>query len=79
MEGPFFLAYDIVRHNYGISGAWATFILDKSDGFTQVGMVDILNNGTGFDALKQFQANFENAIASPIYLPSIIVLYQKMR
>lgn len=75
------------------------FILDKSDGFTQAGVVrlndsirtyvwailgaqaqtrsNILKVGTGFDAQKQFTANLEDAIASPVDIPSSIDRYQK--
>ena len=37
-DGPFFHPKDAIRHNRDISGAWMMFILDKSEGFTQVGM-----------------------------------------
>ena len=37
-QGPFFHPKDALRHNRDISGAWTTFVLDKSEGFTQVGM-----------------------------------------
>ena len=78
--------------------AWATFILDKSDGFTQPGVerindsirtyvwailgaqaqtrTSIIGEGTAFDAQKQFLANVEDAIASPVDLPSAIARYQ---
>ena len=39
---------------------------------------NILSAGTGFDAQKQFLANVEDAIASPVDIPSSIVRYQKM-
>ena len=39
---------------------------------------NILKAGTGFDAQKQFLANVEDAIASPINIPSSITRYQKM-
>ena len=77
-----------MRHNRDISGAWTTFVLDKSEGFTQAGVErlndsirtyvwailgaqtqtrsNILKTGTGFDAQKQFLANIEDAIASPV-------------
>ena len=42
-DGPFFHPKDVIRHNGDISGAWATFILDKSEGFTQAG-VERLND-----------------------------------
>ena len=32
-----------MRHNRDISGAWTTFVLDKSEGFTQAG-VERLND-----------------------------------
>ena len=35
-QGPFFHPKDAMRHNRNISGAWTTFVLDKSKGFTQV-------------------------------------------
>ena len=38
---------------------------------------NILKAGTGFDAQKQFLANIENAIASPVDIPSGIARYQK--
>ena len=37
-QGPFFHPKDALRHNRDISGAWTTFVLDKSEGFMQVGM-----------------------------------------
>ena len=39
---------------------------------------NILKAGTGFDAQKQFLANVEDAIASPVDIPSSIACYQKM-
>ena len=42
-QGPFFYPKDAMRHNRDISGAWTTFILDKSEGFTQAG-VERLND-----------------------------------
>ena len=38
---------------------------------------NILKTGTGFDAQKQFLANIEDAIASPVDNPSSIARYQK--
>ena len=38
---------------------------------------NILKGGTGFDAQKQFLANIEDAIASPVDIPSSISRYQK--
>ena len=38
---------------------------------------NILTAGTGFDAQKQFLANVEDAIASPVDIPSSISRYQK--
>ena len=38
---------------------------------------NILKAGTGFDAQKQFMANIEDAIASPVDIPSSIARYQK--
>ena len=38
---------------------------------------NILKTGTGFDAQKQFLANIEDAIASPVDILSIIARYQK--
>ena len=35
---PFFHPKDAMRHNRDISGAWTTFVLDKSEGFTQAGV-----------------------------------------
>ena len=88
-----------MRHNHDISGAWTTFVLDKSEGFTQAGVErlnestrtyvwailgaqaqtrsNILKTGTGFDAQKQFLADIEDAIASPVDIPSSISRYQK--
>ena len=42
-QGPFFHPKDAMRHNRDISGAWTTFVLDKSKGFTQAG-VERLND-----------------------------------
>ena len=42
-QGPFFHPMDAIRHNRDISRAWTTFILDKSNGFTQAG-VERLND-----------------------------------
>ena len=99
--GPFFHPKDSIRHNRDISRAWTTFILDKSDGFTQAGVErlndtirtyvwailgaqaqtrsNILKAGTGFDAQKQFLANVEDAIASPVDIPSAIDRYQRSK
>ena len=38
---------------------------------------NILKTGTGFDTQKQFLANIEHAIASPVDIPSSISRYQK--
>ena len=98
-QGPFFHPKDAMRHNRDISGAWTTFVLDKSEGFTQadVGRLNdsictyvwailgaqaqtqsnILKTGTGFDAQKPFQADIEDAIASPVDIPSSISRYQE--
>ena len=38
---------------------------------------NILKTGTGFDAQKQFLADIEDAIASPVDIPSSISRYQK--
>ena len=38
---------------------------------------NILKTGTGFDAQKQFLADIEDAIASPVHIPSSISRYQK--
>ena len=38
---------------------------------------NILKAGTGFDAQKQFLANVEDAIASPVDIPASISRYQK--
>ena len=38
---------------------------------------NILKTGTGFDAHKQFLADIEDAIASPVDIPSSISRYQK--
>ena len=37
-QGPFFHPKDVMRHNRDISGAWTTFVLDKSEDFTQAGV-----------------------------------------
>ena len=82
-------------------GAWKTFILDKSEGFThpgverlndsirtyvwailgaqaqtRTGILTLGGNTTSFDAQKQFLANIEDAISSPVDLPSAISRYQ---
>ena len=98
-QGPVLHPKDAMRQNRDISGAWTTFVLDKSEGFTQAGVEslndsirtyvwailgaqaqmrsNILKTGTGFDAQKQFLANIEDAIASPVDIPSSIARYQK--
>ena len=105
-QGLFFHPKDAMCQNHDISGAWTTFVLDKSEGFTQAGVErvndsirtyvwtileaqaqtrsnilktrsNILKTGTGFDAQKQFLANIEDAIASPVDIPSSIARYQK--
>ena len=98
-QGPFFHPKDALNHNRDISGAWTTFVLDKSEGFTQAGVErlndsiriyvwailgtqaqtrsNILKAGTGFDAQKQFLANIEDGIASPVDIPSNIARFQK--
>lgn len=95
----FFNTKDAIRHNRDISEAWTSFLIDKSEGFTQVGvkrLIDsirtyvweilgsqaqtrsnILMAGAGFDAQRQFMANIEDAIASPVDIPSGITRYQK--
>ena len=97
--GPFFHPKDAMRHNRDISGAWTTFVLYKSEGFTQAGVErindsictyvwvilgaqaqtrsNILKTGAGFDGQKQFLADIEDAIASPVDIPSSIARYQK--
>ena len=37
-QGLFFHPKDAMRHNRDISRVWTTFILDKSEGFTQAGV-----------------------------------------
>ena len=98
-DGPFFHPKHAIRHKRDISGVWTMFILDKSEGFTQVGVEclknsirmyvwailgaqaqtcsNILEAGTGLDAQKQFLANVEDTIASPVDIPSSIARYQK--
>ena len=91
-QGPFYHPKDAMYHNRDISGAWTTFVLDKSEGFTQVGVgrlndsilgaqaqmrSNIPKTGTGCDAQKQFLADIEDAIASPVDIPSSISRYQK--
>ena len=93
-QGPFSHLKDAMRHNRDLSGAWTTFILDKSEGFTQAGVErlndsirtyvlailgaqaqtrsKILKTGTGVVAQKQFLADLEDAIASPVDIPSSI-------
>ena len=88
-----------MRQNRDISGAWTTFVLAKSEGFTQTGVErlndsirtyvwailgaqaqtrsNILKIGTGYDAQKQILADIEDAIASPVDIPSSISRYQK--
>ena len=39
---------------------------------------NILKAGTGFDAQKQYLANVEDAIASPVDIPCAIDRYQSM-
>ena len=67
-------------------------MLDTSKGFTRPGVerlndsirtyvwaqtrTTILGTGTAFDAQKQFLANVEDAISSPVDLPSAISRYQ---
>ena len=34
-QGPFFHLKDAIRHKCDISGAWTSFVLDRSKGFTQ--------------------------------------------
>ena len=41
------------------------------------GRTNILKTGMGLDAQKQFLANIEGAIASPVDIPSSIAPYQK--
>ena len=99
VQGPFFHLKDAMRQNRDISGAWTTFVLDKSEGFTQAGVgrlndsirtyvwaisgaqaqmrPNILRTETGFDAQRQFLADIEGAIASPVNIPSSISRYQK--
>ena len=33
-----FLSKDAIRHNHDISGAWTSFVLERSEGFTQAGV-----------------------------------------
>ena len=64
-QGPFFHPKDAMRHNVDISGAWTTFVLEKSEGFTQAGVERIngsirricLGNlrGAGPDAVEYSQ------------------------
>ena len=96
---PFVHPKYAVHPNRDISGAWTTFLFDKSEGFTQAGVErlndsirtyvwtilgvqartrsNILKTGTGFDAQKQCLADIEDAIASPVDIPSSISRYQK--
>ena len=81
--------------------AWTTFVLDKSEGFTQPGVerindsirtyvwailgaqaqarTSILGTGTACDAQKQFLPNVEDAISSPVDIPSAIARYQDVQ
>ena len=99
-HGIFFHPMEAIRHKRDISTAWTTFVLDKSDGFTQACVTrlndsirtyvwailgsqaqtrsNILSAGTGFDAQKQFLANVEDSISSPVDIPSSFARYQKM-
>ena len=97
-HGIFFHPMDAIRHKRDISTAWTTFVLDKSDGFTQAGVINdsirtyvwailgsqaqtrsnILSAGMGSDAQKQFFANVEDSISSPVDIPSSIARYKKM-
>ena len=92
------LHIDYIAQSSEATKAWATFILDNSNGFTRAGAerindsirtycwailgsqsetrTDILGTGTAFDAQKQFLANIEDAINSPVDLPSQIARYQ---
>ena len=94
-----FIAFYIDYIDQGEDGAkaWTKFVLDRSEGFTQPGVVrindsisayvwailgaqaqtrtGILGAGTSFDAQKQFLANPEDAISSPVDLPSAIARY----
>jgi hypothetical protein len=87
-----------VLQDPGVDGDWSTFVLDKSNGFTQAGVSRlngtirsyvwallgaqsqtrsrIVGVGTAFDAQKQFLANVEDAINSPVDIPSAIMRYQ---
>ena len=38
-QGPFFHPKDTMHHNRDISGAWTTFALDKSEGFTKASVL----------------------------------------
>ena len=98
-QGPFFHPKNAMRHNRDISGAWTTFVLDKSEGFVQAGKerlndsirtyvwaimgsaspdaVEYSHDRDGIDAQTQFLANIEDAIASPVDIPSSISRYQK--
>ena len=82
-QGPFFHPKDAMRHNRDISGAWTTFVLDKSgwlwaiQGAQVQTRSNILKTGTGFYAQKQFLADIEDEIASPVDIISSISRYQK--
>ena len=55
-QGPFFHPKDAMRHNRDISGAWRTFVLDKSEGFMQAGVERLGNlRGAGPDAVEYFK------------------------
>ena len=53
-----------------------TYVLAIVEGQAQT-RSNILQTGTGFDAQKQFLANIEDAIASPVNIPSSIAHYQR--
>ena len=40
-QGPFFYPKDAIRHNSDILGAWTSFVLDRSEGFTQAGVESV--------------------------------------
>ena len=97
-DRPATFTVDYIDQGAEGGNAWTTFVLDKSDGFTQPGVerindsirtyvwtilgvqaqtrTSILGTDTAFDAQKQFLANVEDAISSPVDLPSAIARYQ---
>ena len=80
-QGPFFHPKDAMRHNRDISGAWTTFVLDKSEGFTQAGVERLKDstrtyNWTILGAQAQTRSNILKT-GTGFDIPSSIARYQK--